>query len=185
MTVENPVAETAGDLAMAELDATRAVYEKLKSLSVAAQMRVLDHVSGLLNVEQVARQQLRQQDESNAEQAEDVDIRREEKAAPKFSNFAELFDAAAPKTQAQKALVAGYWLQVCNAAESFDGFSANRELKQLGHGLANITAALDALKNEKPALALQTGKSGKAKQARKTYKLTVAGIRSVEAMING
>jgi hypothetical protein len=33
------------------------------------------------------------------------------------------------------------------------------------------------------ALALQLKKSGKSKQSRKLYKLTVAGIKAVEAMI--
>jgi hypothetical protein len=76
-------------------------------------------------------------------------------------------------------------LQVCQNAETFDGFTANKELKQLGKGMANITIAIDALRNEKPdARALQVGKSGKSQQARKTYKLTVAGIKAVEAMIN-
>jgi hypothetical protein len=55
----------------------------------------------------------------------------------------------------------------------------------LGHGLINITAALDDLREAKPALVLQVGKSGKSRQARKTYKLTIAGIKSVEEMIGG
>ena len=190
MNTENPIerteAEGRGDLAIAELDATRAVYEKLKSLSGEAQKRVLDHVTGLLDVDWVARRQIaRRQDQTNGGQQEEADIQREQKAAPKYPTFAELFDAASPQTQAQMALVAGYWLQVCQGAETFDGFSANKELKQLGHVLKNITAPIEALKNEKPALALQVGKSGKSRQARKTYKLSAAGIKSVEAMING
>lgn len=99
--------------------------------------------------------------------------------------MAELDDAAAPKSNADTALIAGYWLQVCQGAETFDGFSANRELKHLGKGIANITHALESLKNQKPSLALQLRKSGKSQQARKTFKLTVAGIKAVEAMING
>jgi hypothetical protein len=175
-----------GDPAMAELNATRTVYETLKSLDGEAQKRVLDHVSGLLDVKRDARRQVvRQQDPSNGEQQDDADIQREEKTAPKYSTFAEVFDAAGPETQSQKALIAGYWLQVCRGAADFDGFSANKEMKQLGHGLQNITVAIEALKNEKPALALQIGKSGKSRQSRKTYKLTVAGIKSVEEMING
>jgi hypothetical protein len=58
-------------------------------------------------------------------------------------------------------------------------------LKNLGQGLANITNAIDGLRNQKPALVLQLKKSGKSQQARKTYKLTVAGIKAVEVMIDG
>jgi hypothetical protein len=171
------------DPALAELEATRKVYEALRSLTPDAQARALSHVSGLLNLDEGARS-THQQSQSPRTQ-EDAAIQREQKVAPKFANFAELFSAADPQTNAQKALVAGYWLQVCQGAETFDGQSDNRELKQLGHGLPNITAAIDDLKGQKPALALQVGKSGTSKQARKTYKLTVAGIKSVEEMIGG
>jgi hypothetical protein len=177
------IALAQADPAVAELEATRGVYDMLKPLSCEARTRVLSHVSGLLDVTGVVRPASKQGQSSGAQ--EEADLQREQKAAPKFSTFAELFSAADPKTHAQNALVAGYWLQVCQGAETFDGFSTNKELKQLSHGLGNITVAINALKNEKPALALQVTKSGRSRQARKTYKLTAAGIRSVEDMING
>lgn len=67
--------------------------------------------------------------------------------------------------------------------EAFDSQSAHKELKHLGQQLPNITNALESLKNQKPALVLQLRKSGTSQQARKTYKLTVAGMRAVEKMI--
>jgi hypothetical protein len=82
-------------------------------------------------------------------------------------------------------LVAGYWVQVCGGADSFDGFSVNRELKNLGHGLINVTVAIEGLRKQQPARALQLAKAGKSQQARKTYKLTVVGIKAVEEMISG
>lgn len=171
-----------GKDALKELDTTRAVYEALAPLTPAARTRVLDHVSGLFEVQ---RSDARHQGRSNGGRQEEVAIEREEKLAPKFPTFAELFEAAHPETQAEMALVAGYWVQVCQGQENFDSFTANRELKHLGHVLKNITVALEVLKKEKPALVLQLAKSGKSKQARKTYKLTVAGIKAVEAKING
>lgn len=109
-------------------------------------------------------------------------------AAPQstsYSTFAELFDAAHPQSNADRALVAGYWLQVCQGAESFGGLAVNTELKHLGEAVANVTNALESLKTQKPALALQLKKSGKSQQARKSYKITVAGVKAVEAMLNG
>jgi hypothetical protein len=38
---------------------------------------------------------------------------------------------------------------------------------------------------QKPALVLQLKKAGKSRQARKTYKVTVAGVKAVEAMLRG
>ena len=55
-------------------------------------------------------------------------------------------------------------------------------LKNLGHGIPNVTKALDSLKGQSPALALQLKKAGTSQQARKTYKITVAGIKQIEAM---
>ena len=45
--------------------------------------------------------------------------------------------------------------------------------------------ALNALKDERPALMLQTRKSGKTKQARKLYRVTHAGESRVLSMLNG
>ena len=77
----------------------------------------------------------------------------------------------------------GYWLQVCNKAESFDSQRANTELKNLGHGVPNITKAIDGLKAQNPALALQLKKAGTTRQARKVYKITVAGVKAIEGLI--
>jgi len=102
-----------------------------------------------------------------------------------YASFADLFSAASPTTNQEKALVGGYWLQVCQGVESFASMAINNELKNLGEGVENITSAFDGLKDTKPQLALQVRKDGKSQQARKKYKLTVAGIRAVERMIRG
>lgn len=101
-----------------------------------------------------------------------------------FEDFASLVDACNPTTDSMRSLVAGYWLQVCLGGQGFDGQSANKELKHLGHPSANITTALGALIHQRPALVLQLRKSGNSKQARKLYKVTEAGIRQVKAMMS-
>jgi len=103
----------------------------------------------------------------------------------RYGTFAELFDAAQPNTEREKAMVAAYWLQVCESNENFQSQSLNDLLKNLGHGIGNITEALNQLKNDRPALLLQLKKSGSSRQARKTYKLTLEGSKRVEAMIHG
>jgi hypothetical protein len=102
-----------------------------------------------------------------------------------FETFAELFEAARPSTEKEKGLVAGYWVQICQGEPSFGSQVLNDALKDLGHGVGNITDALSGLKDERPALLLQLKKSGTSKQARKTYKLTVQGIRRVQGMLSG
>lgn len=167
----------------AEFAAMQTVYTALAPLKEEARNRVVDYVVARL---EIARQARPADSRGEAKASDDdVAIGKEAAEAPMYGAFAELHDAALPQTRSDKALVAGYWLQVCQGAESFDGFSANKELKNLGEGVTNITGAIDNLKGQKPALALQLKKSGKSRQARKTYKITVAGIKSVEAMING
>ncbi len=104
---------------------------------------------------------------------------------PQFENFAELFEATKPSTEREKGLVAAYWAQIGQSQPSFGSQTLNDALKDLGHGVGNITDALTALKEERPALLLQLKKSGTSKQARKTYKLTQEGIRRVQVMISG
>src|SRR5881628_1024573 len=103
--------------------------------------------------------------------------------APKFGSLAELCAAASPTTDADRALVAGYWFQVAEGAAEFSAQAVNSALKQLGHGVSNITSAFETLKTQKPALVMQLKKSGTTKQARKSYKLTVAGLNAVHQMI--
>jgi hypothetical protein len=102
-----------------------------------------------------------------------------------FDSFAELFDRADPTTEKDKALVAAYWVQACLGQSSFLAQELNTNLKDLGHGVGNITVSLDGLKEEKPSLVLQLKKSGTTKQARKTYKLTQEGAKRVRQMIDG
>lgn len=102
--------------------------------------------------------------------------------ASAYETFADLFDAAQPATEKDKALVASYWAQVCENAGSFQAQALNDLLKDLGHGIGNITEALNALKDDRPALILQLKKSGTSRQARKTYKLTLEGSKRVETM---
>jgi hypothetical protein len=166
----------------AEFVAMQAVYSALKPLNPQIRGRVINSVVSLLDVSSKA---ITPPTANTGEVAEEAAIEQEQESAPKYETFADLYDASTPTSTPQKALLAGYWLQVCQEAQSFDGHSVNKELKNLGHGLSNVTNAVEALKTQKPALALQLAKSGKTQQARKTYKITVAGIKAVEAMISG
>ena len=101
-----------------------------------------------------------------------------------FSDFAELFSAANPKLMLEKALLVAYWFQTVQGEQNLDSSTMNSELKNLGHGLTNITDAFNSLIKRKPALAMQTQK-GSGKRARKKYRLTIEGIRYVERMLTG
>lgn len=100
-----------------------------------------------------------------------------------FVQFVDLFDALHPRTEAERALVGGYWHQVIMGAQDFPAMTINNDLKNLGHGASNITDALSTLQQRRPALVRQVAKSGRSRQARKKYKLTTAGIAEVKRML--
>jgi len=100
-----------------------------------------------------------------------------------FTEFAELYAAASPESDADKVLVAGYWFQFNEGRQDLTAQEINTALKHLGHPIAHITSAFDTLKARKPQHVMQLRKSGASRQARKTYKLTVAGKQAVEGMV--
>lgn len=100
-----------------------------------------------------------------------------------FATLAECLAAARPKTDPEKALVACAYYQLKNGLEDFDAQSVNKELKNTGHTVANITDALDSTMNHEPKLIIQLRKSGTTRQARKKYKVTGEGFGEVARMI--
>lgn len=168
-----------------EFDAIAAVHTALAPLEPDARSRVLTYIASLLGI--APHSSATGPTPGGADEGEEEENGNGGDSAGKrnFGTFAELFDAANPKTQNEKALVAAYWLQVPTGAESFNATTASKELANLGHKLPNISKNFTTLKTLKPALVLQLKKSGSSKQARKTYKVSVAGIRRVEEMIDG
>lgn len=183
--------DTSQSSPLLELKAMEEVHKALASLSVDGQSRVIAWAVSALKLSAGAGHSAptthsRPLNDPSASTQRETPASGDGVPSPgSYSTFADLFSAASPNTNPEKALVGGYWLQACQGAESFASMSVNNELKNLGEGVENITSAFDGLKDGKPQLALQVRKEGKSQQARKKYKLTVAGTRSVERMIRG
>lgn len=101
---------------------------------------------------------------------------------PTFGMFIDLYDAANPSTDVERALVGGYWLQVQNNQETWNAFSVNKLLKDIGYGISSISKSFDRAQDQKPALVRQTSKNGNSQQAKKTYRLTQSGVKFVEKL---
>jgi hypothetical protein len=106
-------------------------------------------------------------------------------AAATDEDLGELFAQAAPTNGPERALVVAYWLQVVKGQDDLEGQMVNAELKNLGHGLPNITATMSLLMGQQPALVIQTRKIGSSQQGRKRYRVTTAGIGRVRQMLAG
>ena len=171
------------DCPTTEFEAFQQVHNALVGLDEDAQARVLSSVSTLLGIS-APRAAAAKPGATPADEDDNVPDAGGNEVAPRyFSEFAELYAAADPHSNADKALVGGYWLQVCQGSDNFSGHAINSELNHLGHKIANITNAMSSLNEVKPQLVLQLRKSGKSQQARKTYKLSAEGIKRVKDMI--
>lgn len=103
----------------------------------------------------------------------------------RFDDVGSLYDAANPTTEPEKVLVVAYWFQEIQGQQAFDSFRVNTQLKHLGHGVKNITRALNNLMDRSPRLVIQLEKRGSAKQARKKFKITTEGLRKAKQMLVG
>jgi hypothetical protein len=104
-----------------------------------------------------------------------------------YEDVGDLVAAAAPSTDEDRALVIAYWLQELREEKqpTFTGQQVNTELKNLGHGTDNITAVIGRLVATSPQQMLQTKKTGSNRQGRKTFKVTKAGKRRVQELLDG
>ena len=100
------------------------------------------------------------------------------------ADFPALFNQANPTTAVERALVASYYIQTHRGSQDFASQEANTLLKELGHGIENITLAFNGMMAQSPKLAMQVQKSGTSQQARKRYRLTHEGITRVKRMLN-
>ena len=167
-----------------EQEAITTICEALEPLSIEGRSRVVDYIIKALEIDAVKPSSMGSGgDHENAEE-----VISQEGVSDKmgqFNTLADLYDRAAPATESESALVVAYWVQQNNEQDTFVSQKVNKELKHLGRGINNITSALNKMMDSDPALIMQVRKSGSSKQARKIYKITDAGMKSVKEMISG
>lgn len=159
---------------MAEIAAMKTVAEALAQLDAESARRVLAWAADRFGIAFGGRSVSRSEEEGpGGEEASDQ----------AYSDIADLYAAAEPKSDPDRVLVAAYWYQFYEGLGEFDAQRINTALKHMGHGVKNVTSAFTSLKARKPALVMQTKKSGSTQQARKRYKLTTAGKQAVEGLL--
>lgn len=107
-----------------------------------------------------------------------------------LASFQTLADCVAdipvsPLTDVQRALVGAGFLQVKNSLEKLSGQEINKELKNIGQPVDNITNAISGNIKVKPNRMIQLRKSGKSKQAKKEYKVTPPGFKAIYELLQG
>jgi len=176
---------------LAEIKAMQAVSAALMPLNKQQQNRVLTWVTSALGLGVVPKQgvagtSIEVMGSPLAYSSEPVTVGMTPATrhqSPTYGTLHDLYAAAQPSGEPERALVIGYWLQVLQGSQDFDAQTVNSELRQLGYPIQNITQAFTALMNRKPSLVMQTKKSGTAHQARKRLKLTSFGVQAVERQL--
>lgn len=161
-----------------ELKAMNDVYNALKDLEDEAKQRVIQWVTSKFALTTA----IQEFSESEQELGEGRGLT--EKDLSSFKSVADVFGNAKVKSEPDKVLIVGAYLQQKKGDGELTGREINKELHHLGHGVSNITAAISSLIKRKPQLMIQTRKEGKTKQAQKKYKVTGEGFTAANKMIN-
>lgn len=160
-----------------EIEAMTTLSEALNGLEEQARVRVLRWAADRYGIRQALASGTGQANSGSQEALKEQ--------GETFTHFVDLYDRVSPNSEVERAITGAYWLQVIQNQSSWQSRQVNDLLKDVGHGIGNITDALDDAQKRKPALVRQMAKSGRSRQARKTYKLTTSGISFVQARLGG
>jgi hypothetical protein len=166
-----------GDL---ELAAMAKVKEALGGLEADSRQRVMSWAIDLFSLVR-ATPSKKGSDPTPLKDGDDQDIHRQQGQV--FEDAATLFTTTNPQGKGDMALVVAYWFQVIQKDAEFGSQKINNQLKNLGRPDSKINRTFLDLMKQTPALVMQTHRGGKSQQARKTYKLTQAGIERVKALL--
>ena len=98
----------------------------------------------------------------------------------RFTTFGDLYSAVSPKKGAQKAAVAGYWLETEQGQRSWKASEVNKLLKSIDVKVSSISIVLtNAVKVDGP-LIMELERMGDGERSRKTFCLSERGLAYVE-----
>lgn len=168
----------------AELDAMGAVKDALEGLESDARERVVGWAIQRFDIAVgAAGKGSKSPKVDDSDEDDDQEVDGDGPEGMQFDHFAELFARAQPTSDAEKALVAGYWIQEVEGKAEWGAQPVNAALKNLGHSLSHISRAMSTNMKQKPQLIIQLRKAGNTQQAKKTYKVTEAGKAAVKNML--
>ena len=159
-----------------EMAAMQAMADAIANLTPTQRRRVAAWLTAYVADEEVAADA-----DATVEPSEALEDTAPEAEAPSQPvTFDELIAAVAPKTGAQKAAVAGYWLQATEGRQSWKASEVNKLLKSADVKVSSISIVLTNAVQAKNPLVEELGRLGEGERSRKTFALTAEGIAYVE-----
>jgi len=159
-----------------EIKAMGIVYDAMKELSDDSKLRIVNWLTAKFALTKPLTTHKKQPEELNDGSYKGTDIN-------SIDSIEDLFSHIDPKGISEKVLVVSSFLQVKDQKTDLTGREINQDLRNLGHGVKNITNAIQSLIDRTPKLMIQTRKAGTTKQAQKKYKVTTEGLKVVREML--
>ncbi len=169
-------------LQLADLKALESILKTLEPLQEDERARVLRWTAEKLGIQQVGPGKAG----GAAGKVAPIDAAFE-KHPSGFQSVGDFLAAASPDTDADRVLCVAVYLQDFSEKPDevrLSGKQINDVLKDLGHGVKNITDSINTLKLRKPQHMIQTKKSGKSRQAWKEYRVTRSGVEYAYKLIS-
>ena len=97
-----------------------------------------------------------------------------------YATFGDLYEQVQPKTGAQKAVTAGYWLERKNSQDIWKASEVNKLLKSIDVNVSSISIVLTNAVKAKLPMIDELERLGDGNRSRKTFRLNDAGVSFVE-----
>ncbi len=107
----------------------------------------------------------------------------DESAQQDVSTFAELYALVEPKKGAQKAAVAGYWLETHEGQRSWKASEVNKLLKSIDVKVSSMSIVLTNAVKAKAPIVLELERLGESARSRKTFCLSEQGLAYVQGSL--
>jgi hypothetical protein len=167
-----------------EMAAMQAMADAIANLTPAQRRRVAAWLTAYAADEEVAADA-----DATVEPSEALEDTAPEAEAPSQPvshpvTFDELIAAVAPKTGAQKAAVAGYWLQATEGRQSWKASEVNKLLKSIDVKVSSMSIVLTNAVKTRDALIIELARLGDGERSRKTFCLSEQGTAYVEGSLS-
>ena len=160
-----------------ELTAMQQIADIIANLSTAERQRVASWLVEYASQEAPAAAEDTDDDDAIDGMSANASV---ESSEVHFATFGDLYSTIAPKKGAQKAAVAGYWLETAQGQRSWKASEVNKLLKSIDVKVSSISIVLtNAVKVDSP-LIMELERLGDGERSRKTFCLSERGLAYVE-----
>ncbi len=122
--------------------------------------------------------------ESKRGRKSDKDNEKEKKDLTDFDTVLDLFAESKVSKASSKILLMAAFLQEKQGFKEVSSYDINFRLRRIGHGIQNISSAINTVLKKKPALMIEVDKNSSERQSRRRLKVTPEGIKAARKLLH-